>query len=361
VEKTIRILILEDNFSDTRLIERELRKDNLDFTVLWAKDKEAFLEALATYSPDILLVDYSLPGFDGMTAMALARSRYGDIPVVLVSGAIGEERAIEALRAGATDYVLKQGLKRLGPVIRRALQEAEQAAEKKRALEELKRSNEELEQFAYVASHDLKEPLRAVVGFLQLLQNRYGDKLDEEGLRFIERSVKAGFRMQTMINDLLTLSKIHSKGSAFIPTDLNQIVKDVLEHLQLTKKNVTVTCAELPNLALDASQIHSLFQNLISNAMKYNESSIPVISIECRELDNAYQFLVKDNGIGISTRFHQRIFQVFQRLHTDRDYPGTGMGLALCKKIVERHRGKIWVESNQAEGSTFHFTLPKQR
>jgi PAS domain S-box-containing protein len=236
------------------------------------------------------------------------------------------------------------------------------ATDHKRAQEALERSNRELEQFAYVASHDLQEPLRAVVGFLQLLQNQYGDQIDAKGQHFIERSVNAAHRMQTLIRELLALSRVSTKGAMFAPTDLNQVVKDVLDNLQssIQEKNTEITCAELPNLTVDASQIRSLFQNLIMNAVRYNENPKPLIEIGCQEQDNDYHFFVKDNGIGISPKFYQRIFVVFQRLHTDREYPGTGLGLALCKKIVERHGGTIWVESEPQAGSTFHFTLAKK-
>jgi len=235
--------------------------------------------------------------------------------------------------------------------------------EQKRAQEALERSNRELEQFAYVASHDLQEPLRAVVGFLQLLQSQYGEHIDGKGQHYIERSVKAGHRMQTLIRELLTLSRVNTNGATFAPTNLNHLVKDVLDNLQsiIREKNADITCARLPNLKVDAAQIQSLFQNLIINALRYNESQKIVIEIGCLEQDNTYHFFVKDNGIGILPRFYERIFMVFQRLHTDAEYPGTGLGLALCKKIVERHGGTIWVESEPEEGSTFHFTLTGQK
>jgi two-component system cell cycle sensor histidine kinase/response regulator CckA len=233
----------------------------------------------------------------------------------------------------------------------------------KRAQAALERSNRELEQFAYVASHDLQEPLRSIVGFLQLLQRRYGDQIDEKGRHFIEQSVKAGYRMQSLIRDLLTLSRVDTEGAVFEPTDLNPIVKNILDNLQsiIKEKNADIGCAELPNLPIDASQIQSLFQNLIMNAVKFNQSPKPMIAIGCQEHDNFYHFFVKDNGIGVSFEFRERIFVVFQRLHTDREYPGTGLGLALCKKIVQRHGGSIWVESQPGQGSTFYFTLPKNR
>ncbi|MGA6927635.1 MAG: ATP-binding protein [Desulfosarcina sp.] len=235
--------------------------------------------------------------------------------------------------------------------------------DKRRAREALERSNQELEQFAYVASHDLQEPLRAIVGFLQLLESRYGNRLDKEGRHFIERSVAASHRMQDLIRDLLRLSRLNTSDTAFVPTDLNRILERALENIQtLVKvKRAAITHTRLPELPADASQIQRLFENLISNGVKYNQDPIPTIVIGCDEYKDVCRFTVRDNGIGIAPHFHERIFKVFQRLHTDREYSGTGMGLALCKKIVERHGGTIGVESSPQAGSTFYFTLPRSR
>ncbi len=228
---------------------------------------------------------------------------------------------------------------------------------------ELKRSNLELEQFAYAASHDLQEPLRAVLGFMQLFQSRCGDGIDEKGRHYIERAIKAGHRMQQLINDLLSLSRVNTRGNPFEWADFNHIVQNVLENLQnaIHEKNAEVVCAALPSLYVDATQIHMVFQNLIHNAVKYNTSPNPRVDIGVGEdRGAACCIFVKDNGIGIPPKFSDRIFQVFQRLHTDREYAGTGIGLSLCKRIVERHGGTIWVEPAPEGGSTFFFTLPKR-
>jgi len=235
---------------------------------------------------------------------------------------------------------------------------------RKRAAENLERSNKELEQFAYAVSHDLQEPLRSVVGFLQLLQLRYSDRIDEKGQQFIDRAVAASHRMQTLIRELLSLSRVTTRPGTFLPTDLRYLVETVLENLESTlreKHAHVVVCADLPSLTVDPSLIESLFQNLIINGIKYNDSFRPRIEINCRPCENGYEFTVKDNGIGVPPRFHERIFMVFQRLHTTEEYQGTGLGLALCRKIVERHNGRLWVESQPGEGSTFHFFLPTTR
>jgi len=234
--------------------------------------------------------------------------------------------------------------------------------ELKDTLSKLERSNDELAQFAYVASHDLQEPLRAIVGFLQLLESRYAGQLDEKGQQYILRSVNAGHRMQVLIQDLLTLSRIDTQGRPFESSNLNDIVKEVLNQFdrQVQQKRATIHVERLPNLMVDSKQIHVLFQNLLSNALKYNEHSAPIVSIGCKSLDNDYRFSVTDNGIGIDPKFFERIFIVFQRLHGRKEYSGTGVGLTLCKKIVERHGGTIWIDSKKGKGSTVFFTLPKK-
>ena len=234
--------------------------------------------------------------------------------------------------------------------------------ERKKAEEAIRRSNQELEQFAYAASHDLQEPLRSMVGFLQLLEQDYGDRVDAAGQHYIERAVAAGHRMQRMIRDLLALSQATTSRGRVAATDLNQLIRRVLAELEpaLQAKKVRVTCSDLPTLNVDANQIARVFQNLVLNAVKYNQSLQPEIVIEGREEPDGYHFQVRDNGIGIEPRFHERIFKVFQRLHTESEYEGTGLGLALCKKTVERHGGTIWVSSQLNEGATFHFTLPRE-
>jgi light-regulated signal transduction histidine kinase (bacteriophytochrome) len=175
--------------------------------------------------------------------------------------------------------------------------------------------------------------------------------------------VAAGDRMQIMIRDLLSLSRVTTSSGTFLPTNLNSLVKTVLDNLESTlqENHAEVVCADLPSLSVDSSQMQSLFQNLILNGIKYNTKPNPRVEIGCSPSGNVYRFFVRDNGIGISPRFFERIFIVFQRLHTAREYDGTGLGLTLCRKIVERHGGKIWVESVPGEGSTFHFTLPATR
>jgi len=231
-----------------------------------------------------------------------------------------------------------------------------------RQSEELARSNIELERFAYVASHDLQEPMRTVRSFAQLLQRRYGEQFSgeaEEFFRFITDGVQ---RMQSLINDLLTYSRVSSQGSAFASADCNEIVSRVLENLRasIEGQRAKVDVTPLPKVIGDATQLGQLFQNLLVNAIKFSGQRGPEIQVHAVENDGEWRFSVKDNGIGIAPEYFERIFIIFQRLHTIEEYAGTGIGLAICKKIVERHGGRIGVESEVGHGSTFWFTIPKR-
>lgn len=236
--------------------------------------------------------------------------------------------------------------------------EAAQALE--RQAFELKRSNEDLQQFAYVASHDLQEPLRMVIGYMGLLEKRYAGKLGPEANEFIGFAVDGAKRMQALINDLLVYSRTGTQGKETQEVDSSAILGKTIETLKIAiqENNARVTHDELPLVRAEGTQLGQLFQNLIGNALKYRNGNAPEVHIGCRRAGNYWEFFVRDNGIGIDPQFAQKVFIIFQRLHTKEQYPGTGIGLAVCKKIVERHGGKIWVESIPQEGSTFYFTLP---
>ena len=226
-------------------------------------------------------------------------------------------------------------------------------------LEELRRSNKELDQFAYVASHDLQEPLRIVSGFIQLLQQRYQGKLDIQADEFINFAVKGVYQMQALINDLLTYSRIETRGKQFETVDCAKLLDRVLDDMEpmIRRNGAVITVGHLPEIKADAVQVTQLFRNLIGNAIKFRSDKPPEIFISAELKDNKWVFSVKDNGIGIESQYLDRIFVLFQRLHGRDKYEGTGIGLTICKKIVERHNGKIWVESQPGQGSTFYFTI----
>ena len=231
----------------------------------------------------------------------------------------------------------------------------------KRQAADLARSNAELEQFAYVASHDLQEPLRMVASFTQLLAKRYAGKLDAKADEYIQYTVGGARRMQQLITDLLALSRVGTGGGEFRDVPLEDVMSDVLLNLgpAIQESGAEVAPDSLPTVFADRGQMTQLFQNLIGNAIKFRGAELPRVDISAVETGDEWTISVRDNGIGIAPEHSERVFQIFQRLHTRDRYPGTGIGLAVCKKIVERHSGKIWLDSSPGGGTTFHFTLHK--
>jgi PAS domain S-box-containing protein len=233
----------------------------------------------------------------------------------------------------------------------------------KQTLEKLQQSNAELEQFAYVASHDLQEPLRMVASYVQLIERRYKGKLDKDADEFIDYAVDGANRMRGLIDDLLTYSRVSRLGKPFEPTNLESTLDIVLLNLKasITENKAVVIHDKLPIVMADGGQLVQLFQNLIGNAIKFHGKKPPRVHVSAQDKGNEYLFSVSDNGIGIAPEYFERLFKIFQRLHTREEYSGSGIGLALCKRIVERHGGRIWIESQVGKGSTIYFTLNKQR
>ena len=226
---------------------------------------------------------------------------------------------------------------------------------------DLARSNKELESFAYVASHDLQEPLRMVASYTQLLARRYEGRLDDQAREFISFAVDGAVRMQRLINDLLAYSRVGTRGQVLTPTDAEKVLAATLDNLKVAidESQAQITHDPLPTVMADEVQLGQLFQNLIGNAVKFRSEAPPRAHVSARLVDDQWEFSVRDNGIGIDPQYFERIFVIFQRLHNRQEYPGTGIGLALCQKIVERHGGRIWVESHPSSGATFHFTFPR--
>ncbi len=227
--------------------------------------------------------------------------------------------------------------------------------------EELARSNAELEHFAYIASHDLREPLRMITSFLQLLERRYNDQLDQDANEFIGYAVEGAKRLNDMINDLLEYSKVTSKEPELVPVNLEKVLENALINLVIhtEEKNALIDHDPLPTVNGDEKLLILLFQNIIGNGIKYNDKKPPKIHISATEKDNQYIISIKDNGIGIKPEHLDRIFTIFQRLHAKDEYNGTGIGLAISQKIIHQHHGEIWAESEPGKGTTFYFTLPK--
>jgi signal transduction histidine kinase len=366
-QNRLRVLLIEDSPSDAEIEIAELRRAGFDVAADVVDTREQVRDRLKKNSYDIILADYSLPNFRGMDALDIVRESSLTTPLILVTGALNSETAVECVKQGAMDYVLKDHLARLPISVRRALEEVRLRHERARAqeqlankVEELARSNCDLEQFAYVASHDLQEPLRMVAAYTQLLAERYQGKLDSAADRYISYAVEGATRMQALLEDLLAFSRVGRNGSVPAPTDVDGALKDVLRNLALALKehSVTVTCNPLPTILADHFQVVQLFQNLIGNAIKFRGKRNPCITISAEQKGREWLFSVLDNGLGIAGEHKDLVFKIFQRLHTRSEYPGNGVGLAICKRIVEHNGGRIWVESELGHGSNFRFTFP---
>jgi len=233
--------------------------------------------------------------------------------------------------------------------------------EMKRYAEELARSNTELEQFAYVASHDLQEPLRMVISYCGLLQRRYKGRMDKDADEFIEFAVDGANRMSALVRDLLVYGQVGANGHKQTSIDCSDALERALIGLEsaIAESNARVTHGPLPTVTANPTEIEQLFQNLVGNAIKFHGDDPPEVRVLAQQEDGAWKLSVRDNGIGIEPQYADKIFEVFQRLHRRNDYAGTGVGLAICKRIVERNGGRIWLDSEPGKGSTFYFTLPR--
>jgi len=363
----LRVLLVEDSPADVELELLTLRKDGFDVSGDVAQTAEEFTARIRSAHYDLILADYNLPQWKGTEAVDILCRENLDIPLILVTGYLGEEKAVDYIKQGATDCVLKDRLARLPTSVRRALDEKQLRDQRRRAEEELAqkvaelaRSNAELEQFAYVASHDLQEPLRMIANYTQLLAERYRGKLDEQADKYIDYSVGGAMRMQALIQDLLKFSRVGRQEIERRSTDCRLVVEQALKNLQaaVQESSAVVKWNGLPVVMADPAQLAQVFQNLIANAIKFHGPDTPLIQIDSEKKDDEWVLTVSDNGIGIPAENWQDIFVIFRRLHTRTEYSGNGIGLSICKKIIERHGGKIWIEAQAKPGSCFKFTLP---
>jgi len=411
MEMTAKILIVEDEGIEALSLQQKLKARGYSVPEIVYTGEDAVKKA-AQISPDLVLMDIMLHGeMDGITAAEKIHASF-DIPIIYITAyaddetlkrakitepygyivkpfkerelqisiemALYKHKAEEALRKAHDELEIRvqdrtselqevnkalqaeiEERKRAEEALRKAHDELEIRVQERTA--ELARSNAELEQFAYIASHDLQEPLRMISGFTRLLERRYKGRLDSSADEFIAYIVDGAARMQRMIEDLLAYSRVGTLGKQFEPTNLEAIFEEAMTNLKVSieENKSEITHDPLPTVMADATQIVQLLQNLISNGIKFRKrEEVPRVHVSAGRKGDEWVFSVKDNGIGISPEFMGHLFQLFQRERTAGEYPGTGIGLAICKKIVERHSGRIWAESEHGRGSTFYFTIP---
>lgn len=359
-----RLLLIDDDLIDRRAVRRQLSLSGCSAEIDEVETLADAEQALAGEPYDCVLLDYRLPDGEGIELLARSRAAERPLPapVVVLTGHDEEEVASACLNAGAQDYLVKGKFE--ADALVRAIRYARDRWALRRKLEEkaaaLERSNVELERFAYVASHDLQEPLRMVSSYTQLLERRYKAQLDDDARDFIAFAVDGANRMQRLINDLLAYSRISTRGKEPEPADAHAALGEALANLRalIDEHGGMVTNGDLPTVLADPPQLVRLLQNLVANAIRFHGEHPPHVHVEATPAGGEHVFSVRDNGIGIEPQYQERIFGVFQQLHPSSRYGGTGIGLSICKRIVERHGGRIWVESEPGEGATFSFTLP---
>ncbi len=359
-----RVLLIEDDPGDSRLIRETLLDAGADFELETVERLETGIARLEKDDIRIVLLDLGLPDSQGIDSVLRLRRERPAVPIVVLTGLADEELGLRAVHEGAQDYLVKG--KADGRLVMRAIRYALERHETGRALkatvEELGRKTEDLEAFLYSASHDLKEPLRALGVFSQFLLEDYSDKLDDLGKDYLNRLVKASARMTQMVEDLLTLSRVGRQPESVEPVDVGEIAHEALTELhdEAARKNVRIEIeADMPVVLADPVRVGQVVGNLLSNAVKFTRTKRPRVKVGVRDVSRGtVTFYVRDNGIGIDPRYAERIFGLFQRLHKREDYPGTGAGLAIAKRAVGAYGGRIWVESWPNAGSTFYFSLP---
>lgn len=375
------VLIVDDTPANVRVLAEYL--DGHGFNVTVAQDGEEGLERARYGRPDLILLDAMMPGWDGFeTCRRLKQDpATGDIPVIFMTALSDIGDKVRAYQSGGVDYITKpfhaeEVLARVNTHLalrnmQRQLQERNEALEREvrerqRAEQvlaersrELARSNAELERMAYIASHDLQEPLRMVASYVQLLERRYMGRLDADAHEFIGYAVDGAQRMQALIDDLLTISRVDTKARPLRQLELGEVLDAARRSLRIAieERQAEIEVGPMPSVRGDAAQLTQVFQNLLSNAIKFCQANPPRIAISARREGPLWRISVRDNGIGVPPEYRERIFGMFQRLHGRREYAGTGIGLAICQRIVERHGGTIRAEGADGGGSDFVFTL----
>jgi len=376
-EQAVKILLVDDRKED--LLSMEVLLSNPNYIFYKANSgREALRILLKDADFAIILIDVQMPQLNGYETTALIREseKLKSIPIIFLTANNDKPNHVFAgYQTGAVDYMIKPVV----PEILRAKvvvfadlyrKTKELFIQRQKLLvlnkeleersEELARSNSDLEKFAYVASHDMQEPLRTIVSYIELIQKKISGSVDEEMKQYMDFVVHAGYRMRELITGLLEYSKVDKEQKPFEKVSCEDVLKEVIEnlHSSIDDNNVTIISDVLPEINANHIRMVQLFQNLISNAIKFKGDNKPQVKISCKKREGYYLFSIEDNGIGINPDYKDKIFEIFRRLYPIGKYLGSGIGLAISKKIVESYKGKIWVESKPGKGSTFYFTIP---
>ncbi len=393
---SVNILLIEDNILEAKLLQ-ELLSESQTHSFNWfhvqrlSKALELLNSCHKNSSPyDIIFLDLSLPDSTELDSLQALTNQVNYLPIVVLTNTEDDQLAIKAINQGAQDYLVKrtvtyESLRRslYYAIERKQIQEdlqkvnhqlklsnqllKEEIEQRKTIQKQLEVSNHELQHFAYMVSHDLKQPLFTISSWAQLLEIEFQNQLDIKAIKYIQHIVNGTQRMDQFIEDILNYSRVQNSKQELESTDCNQLIFLVKQFLAIAieTNNATITCDSLPIVMANSILLEKLFQNLIDNAIRYRKKTHnPKIHISAnleKDQNNHpfWQFSIRDNGIGIPQKCFDKIFMIFQRMHSSEEYPGNGIGLATCQKIVQLHRGKIWLESEVGKGSTFYFTIPE--
>jgi signal transduction histidine kinase len=360
-----KILIVEDNPVDRALYKRLLDRSNTSFEIYEADSVSGGLQASRGETVDCILLDYRLPDGDGIDFIKSCKEEglEPNAAIVMVTGQGNEQTAVEAMKLGALDYIAKNTVTEgfFVQSILNAIERAHLKRQVKQYQEELEKSYLTLSDFTHTVSHDLKAPLRRIAQYCDIIKDEMSAVLSTQGAEYIDRLGVSARRLQKLVGDLLTYSMTMSAKEEKTELDFHKSVDEVIDDLKtlIEENNATIVTEPLPVTSAYPVRIKELLQNLIENSLKYRSKANPVITISCKDTENSYLFSVKDNGKGIEHEYQENIFRAFERLHTQEDIEGSGLGLSICSKVVEMHSGKIWVESTPGEGATFKFTIMK--
>lgn len=361
------IFIVEDSPEDREVLRHHLLRDaESDYALVEVETGEEALALCKSQPPDCILLDYNLPDMNGLEFLAELTDNAGSVPfpVVVLTGVSYEAIAVKAMKSGAQDYLIKGNITTEN--LHRAVQNAIERVELLRTVEKQRRDlelkNQELQAFAYALAHDLRAPLRAITGFAQIVAHDYQQAFDENGRHYIDVVVKSCGQMDHLIDDLLNYTRIEHRPVRSQTVDLRPLIMQIVDSFdaRIISLGATITVSEhLPVVHGDKTLISQVFVNLLDNALTYHRPNVPPrITIDYVPSVGNYVVSVADNGIGIASKHYEKIFTIFQRLHSDNEFVGTGIGLAIVKKSVELMGGQIWVESKVGEGSTFYVRLP---